>query len=65
MDRFSSHAMRTLSRRTLIILGAFTLAPVRLLAEPSNERIAEGLIADAIDEGRARLAPELPALDAR
>jgi uncharacterized protein YkwD len=53
--------MRTLSRRTLIVLGPFTLAPVRLLAEPSSERIAEGLIADAIDEGRARLAPGLSA----
>jgi uncharacterized protein YkwD len=59
--------MKTLSRRTVIVSCSITLVPVRLLAEPSNERIAEGLIADAIDEGRARLAPALPALmrDAR
>jgi uncharacterized protein YkwD len=55
--------METLSRRTLIIAAAITLAPQRRLrAAIPRERTAESLIATAVNEGRLRLAPELPAL---
>jgi uncharacterized protein YkwD len=49
------------SRRTLII--AFAALPAGLaFAEDDRERMAEKLIEQAVNEGRKRLAPELPAL---
>ena len=55
--------MTELSRRMLILTAPVFILPARLaFAEDSPERAAERLIADAVNAGRARLAPELPLL---
>ena len=55
--------MRTLSRRTLILTAPVFLMPARFaFAEDVPERVAERLIAEAVNAGRARLAPDLPPL---
>ena len=54
--------MNLISRRTLIFCAACAL-PVRpAFAADDRERLAEKLIERAVNEGRERLAPELPAL---
>ncbi|MDE2476925.1 MAG: CAP domain-containing protein [Alphaproteobacteria bacterium] len=51
------------SRRTLILTTpVFFLAPRLAVAEVSPERMAERLIAEAVNAGRARMAPDLPPL---
>lgn len=51
------------SRRTLILTTpVFFLAPRLADAEVSPERMAERLIAEAVNAGRARMAPDLPPL---
>src|SRR5438105_4578638 len=54
--------MSLISRRTLIITLAGFI-PVRALADPGKERVAEALIAEAVNQGRARLAPRLPVFE--
>jgi uncharacterized protein YkwD len=55
--------MTTLSRRTLILATPVFLLPARLaFAEDSPERVAERLIAQAVNAGRLRMAPDLPPL---
>jgi uncharacterized protein YkwD len=54
--------MTLVSRRTLIVSAASVL-PARLsFAEEDTARLAERLIEAAVNQGRMRLAPELPAL---
>lgn len=51
------------SRRTLILTTpVFFLAPRLAVAEVSPERMAERLIAEAVNAGRAHMAPDLPPL---
>lgn len=55
--------MTTLSRRTLILTASSFALPARLaFADVPPERIAEQMIAEAVNAGRARMAPELPPL---
>ena len=54
--------MSMVSRRTLIISVAFALPAGLAFAGDKRERMAEKLIERAVNEGRVRLAPELPAL---
>lgn len=57
--------MTLLSRRTLILTAPIFILPAPLaFGEDSLERAAERLIADAVNAGRARIAPELPPLAA-
>ena len=54
--------MTLVSRRTLIVSAASVL-PARLsFAEEDTARLAERLIEAAVNQGRMKLAPELPAL---
>src|SRR5438105_2021758 len=56
--------MNSLPRRTLIIAVSATIVASRAGAvEQGSERTAEALIAEAINRGRKKLAPELPPLE--
>ena len=55
--------MPMLSRRMLILTAPAFIMPARLaFADVPAERIAERLIAEAVNAGRARMAPGLPPL---
>lgn len=60
-DWFASMTM--VSRRALILTTPVLLLPARLaLAQDSPERMAERLIAEAVNAGRRRMAPDLSPL---
>lgn len=55
--------MTMLSRRMLILTAPVFMMPAHLaFAGTAPERVAERLIAEAVNAGRARMAPELPPL---
>lgn len=55
--------MMMLSRRTLILTAATFAVPARLaFAQEPAERVTERLIAEAVNAGRRRIAPDLPPL---
>ncbi len=55
--------MSMLSRRMLILTAPAFILPARLaFAEDPPERLTERLIAEAVNAGRTRLAPDLPPL---
>ncbi len=54
--------MQCVSRRTFILTAMASSLPGLAWAQEDNERLAENLIAEAVNLGRARLAPTLPGL---
>ena len=54
--------MYGVSRRTVIIAGLVLVRALPVFAAGAKERMAEDLIVDAVNRGRADLAPELPPL---
>jgi uncharacterized protein YkwD len=53
--------MEPVARRTLILTGIASFLPRISRAQEARERLAERLISEAVNLGRARLAPGLPA----